>query len=358
MTIQEIFDKAINDKATYIHLIAGFKPIIRSNKIPTILEEYDVLQESNMYEFYDYIIRGSIEKDEILKKDKTLNVMLEYENVRIKANISLLSLVPTFTFKIINKELPELKYINDVRPNLIKDGGLILITGTACSGKTTTINVLIDEINKNECRKIVTFEDEIEYVHEQKKSIMLQRNIGENADATTFYNGIDNVLREDADIIVINEIKDKQTMDQIVELLQAGKKVIASVCSNSCVDAINRIVNLYNKDNQINIRNTLSYLLTFIVCNKLVKDKNNNLILVPEIMINNDIIAANLRKDNIDSIELSEVFQNNQQNGSITLVNSLARLYLEQVIDLDVAKLSVDGKDIDLLNRIIMQMRG
>lgn len=308
-----------------------------------------------MYDFYDYIIRGNIEKDEIFKKEKIINTVLEYDNMRILANISSISSMLTFTLKLIKKELPEIKYLDMIKPSLLKESGLILVTGTSCSSKITTLNVLIDEINKNDCKKIITFENSIEYIHMPKNSIVLQRVVEKN---DTLLTSLDNILKENADVVVIHELKNRQTMDKVIELLEAGHLVIASMNSHSCIDAINRIINFYSNDNQSNIRHLLSYLLNCIVYQKVIKDKNDDLILVPEIMSKNELLSINLRKEEFNLDTVKQVFQDNQDSENITLINYLAKLYLEQVIDLDTARLSIDNKDVDLLNRIIMQMRG
>lgn len=224
MIIENIFDKAIQKHASDIHLVCGAYPMLRVARALTALEEFNKLSIEDMYEIYDYIIRGSLQKDEYFKKNKKLDSSLEYNNVRFRVNISNSNNLPVFTLRLIKKELPkyeELGIPDITRKFVMQKQGLILITGKTNSGKTTTLNALLNEINENESKKIITLEHPIEYRHTCKKSIIVQKEIGIDGDALCYADGVNNSLREDADILTIGEIRDKETMDAAIGMAES-----------------------------------------------------------------------------------------------------------------------------------------
>jgi len=203
--INKIIDIAIKKGASDVHLIIGLKPIIRISKDLILLEENE-LEENDMYELYDYFIRGNIEKDEIYKKYKTLDMSFEYNDLRLRVNISSVDYLPLFTLRIIKNDLPsfeELGVPDIVRRMTLQPQGLILVTGKTNSGKTTTLNALINELNEKENKKILTLEKPIEYKHKSKKAVIVQKEVGKGGDIDNFRDGVKNSLREDCDILII-----------------------------------------------------------------------------------------------------------------------------------------------------------
>ena len=164
------------------------------------------MDEGTLYEIYDYIVRGNVVKDEIYKKERKLDTSLVWKDTRLRVNVSYSMDFPVFTMRIINNELPPYEKLG--LPEVIKTityqpQGVILVTGKTNSGKSTTLNALIDEINTKQNKKILTLESPIEYKHTSKKSIIIQKEIGPGKDSLTYSDGVKNALREDCDILVI-----------------------------------------------------------------------------------------------------------------------------------------------------------
>ena len=227
--IDKIFDKAIEKDASDIHLICGLKPMLRIIRELVEVEDEEILTEEDMSEIYDYFIRGNVDKDEVFNKTKKLDMSYEYENIRLRVNISYSNDVPTFTLRLIKAVLPpyETLGIPDVVKNYIaQPQGLILVTGKTNSGKTTTLNALINEINENSNKKILTLENPVEYRHKSKRSVIVQKEVGVGKDSLSFSDGVKNSLREDCDIVVIGEIRDRETMDAAIETAESGHLVI------------------------------------------------------------------------------------------------------------------------------------
>lgn len=206
LNINKVLDIAIEKDASDIHLIKGLKPILRIARELKEIEEEDIIGETELYEAYDYFVRGNIDKDETYKATKRLDTSFEYADVRLRVNISSAEDLPIFTLRIIKNTLPrfeELGVPDIVRRMTLQPQGLILVTGKTNSGKTTTLNALINEINESHNKKILTLEKPIEFKHKCKKSMIVQKEVGRGGDVDNFRDGVKNSLREDCDILVI-----------------------------------------------------------------------------------------------------------------------------------------------------------
>lgn len=206
IAIEKVFDIAKEKDASDIHLICGLRPILRIQRSLNVIEEMDILTEEDMYEIYDYFVRGNIDKDEIFRKTRKLDCSYEYEDIRLRVNISYTNEVPVFTLRIIKNTLPKFEDLGV--PDVVKrmtyqPQGLILVTGKTNSGKTTTLNALINDINETQNKKILTLENPVEFKHTSKKSIIVQKEVGQGRDSLNFSDGVKNSLREDCDILVI-----------------------------------------------------------------------------------------------------------------------------------------------------------
>lgn len=210
LNMNKVLDIAIENDASDVHLIYGLKPIMRISRELKEVEGQDIIGESELYEAYDYFVRGNIDKDEMYKSMKRLDTSFEYGEVRLRVNISSSDGIPIFTMRIIKNSLPkfeELGVPDIVRRMTYQPQGLILVTGKTNSGKTTTLNALINEINETQNKKILTLEKPIEYKHTCKKCIIVQKEVGKGADVSNFRDGVKNSLREDCDILVIRRNK-------------------------------------------------------------------------------------------------------------------------------------------------------
>ena len=221
--MEKILDLAIEKDASDVHLICGNKPILRIARELIRIDEMNELTPEDMNEIYDYLIRGNLDKDEVFKKNKKLDTSLEYGGIRFRVNISNSFEVPTYTLRLIKNELPtfeELGVPDIVRRMTFQPQGVMLVTGKTNSGKTTTLNALINEINETQNKKILTLENPVEFRHHSKKSLIIQKEVGKGQDSLTFSDGVKNSLREDCDILVIGEIRDKITMEAAIEMAE------------------------------------------------------------------------------------------------------------------------------------------
>ena len=358
--VNKILDTAIQEDASDIHLVYGLKPILRIAKELKPIESQDILGEDELYEIYDYFIRGNISKDEIYKQTKKLDISFDYKDTRLRVNMSSSENMPTFTLRLIKNTLPKFEELGV--PDIVKrmtyqPQGLILVTGKTNSGKSTTLNALVNEINENQNKKILSLEKPIEFKHTSKKSVIIQKEVGKGGDVSTFKTGVINALKEDCDILIVGEIRDKETMDAAIDMAESGHLVIGTLHTKSCAETIDRIINFYELRDQASIKCLMSSLLKLVVAQRLLKGTDGKLVMIPEVMIVDNVAAGCIRKEKFSVSELEDAIQGNIEKGNVSLINSIAKAFIDEKITLEQAKSQVEEKNIEVLNRTIMQMK-
>ena len=359
INMDKILDTAIERDASDVHLIAGNKPILRISRELVSIEEMDVLTPEDMNQMYDYLVRGNVDKDEVFNTTRKLDTSYEHNGIRLRVNISLSDDIPLCTLRLIKNTLPPYESLglpDIIRRMTYQPQGLILVTGKTNSGKSTTLNALINEINETQNKKILTLENPVEFKHHSKKSLIVQKEIGKGRDSLTFSDGVKNSLSEDCDILVIGEIRDKVTMEAAIEMAESGHLVVGTLHTKSCAETIDRMINFYEVRDQASIKYLLSSLLKLVVSQRLLKGRDGKLVLVPEVMVVDNIVSGIIRKDKISVSEIEDAIQSSDK-GSIGLINSIASLFVDDKITLEQAKAQIEEKNIEVLNRTIMQMK-
>ncbi len=358
--IDKIITTAKEKDASDVHLIYANKPILRIRRDLILLDEYEPLSEDDMVDIYDYFVRGSVDKDTVFKEHKKLDSSYELNGIRLRVNISTSDDMPNVVLRLIKNELPKYEDLgvpDIVRRMMSQPQGLVLVTGKTNSGKTTTLNALINDINENQNKKILTLESPVEFKHTSKKSIIVQKEVGVGRDCLNYSDGVKNSLREDCDILIIGEIRDKETMEAAIETAEAGHLVIGTLHTKSCAETIDRMINFYDIRDQQTVKYLIASLLKLVVSQRLLKGRDNSLVLVPEVMVVDNIIAGIIRKEKISVSELEDAIQSAADKGSIGLINSLAELFVADKITLEQAKAQIEEKNIEILNRTIMQLK-
>lgn len=358
--MDKVLDIAMEKDASDVHLISGNKPMLRIYRKLVPIDEMEVLTEEDMADIYDYLVRGNVEKDQVYRDTKKLDMSYEYGGIRYRVNISTSNEIPVCTMRLIKNELPsyeDLGVPDIVRRMTYQPQGLMLVTGKTNSGKTTTLNALINHINENQNKKILTLENPIEFKHNSKKSIIVQKEVGIGRDVLTFSDGVKNSLREDCDILVIGEIRDKETMEAGIEMAESGHLVIGTLHTKSCAETIDRMINFYEVRDQASIKYLLSSVLKLVVSQRLLPGVDGRLVLVPEVMVVDNIVSGIIRKEKISVSEIEDAIQSNAEKGSIGLINSIAELFVDERITLEQAKAQIEEKNIETLNRTIMQLK-
>ncbi|MFN3479129.1 MAG: type IV pilus twitching motility protein PilT [Thermodesulfovibrionales bacterium] len=231
-----------------------------------------------------------------------------------------------FGIKTFNElGLPEI--INEL---VKKPRGLIVVTGPTGSGKSTTLAAMVDRINEERYDHIITIEDPIEYLHGHKKSLINQREV--NADTTSFKAALKYVLRQDPDVVLIGEMRDLETIEAALTVSETGHLTLATLHTNSAVQTINRIIDVFPSHQQEQIRVQLSFVLEGIISQQLIPKKTGQgRVLAVEILIPNPAVRNLIREDKIHQIY--SIMQTGQaRSGMQTMNQSLLELYTKGLI--------------------------
>jgi twitching motility protein PilT len=235
-----------------------------------------------------------------------------------------------------------------------KPRGLILVTGPTGSGKSTTLATIIDKINTERAEHIVTIEDPIEYLHPHKNCLVNQREVG--ADTSGFKTALKYILRQDPDVVLIGEMRDLETIEAALTVAETGHLAFATLHTNSCVQTINRVVDVFPPYQQAQIRAQLSFVLEGVLSQALIPRANGpGRALSLEIMVPNAAIRNLIREDKIHQI-YSQMQIGQEKFGMQTMNQSLASLYARRLISMDDAL--GRSSDVDELRNLINQGGG
>ena len=326
VNIHKIIEHALSKNASDIHLMLDEKPIYRVGAALVKMQESTALKIEDMDKIHELFAKGN--------PQNTVDVKYEYKGTNFEVNLSSANKSPICTLKVLKHELPEYEELGlpDVLRNATHQSqGLILVAGNKKSGKTTTLNALVRHINETQNKKIITLEKNIEYKHNLRNSVIIQKQIG--VDFFTYQEGVKNALKEDCDILIVEDIRNKETMETIFEIVEAGGLVIAGINTTTYEKVKEKIINFYDEKEQTRIKYLLSEFLKLVISQKLLLGTKGKLELLSEVTVP----------------------QNNKKN--ISLINSLANLYVKNKITLKQAKSQIEEKDIDELNTIIMKKR-
>lgn len=214
-----------------------------------------------------------------------------------------------------------------------KPRGLILVTGPTGSGKSTTLAAMIDKINSERSEHILTIEDPIEFTHQHKSCIVNQREV--HTDTKGFHNALRSVLRQDPDVVLIGEMRDLETVEAALTVSETGHLTFGTLHTNSCVQTINRVIDVFPAHQQPQIRAQLSFVLEGVLCQNLIPTMDGKgRALCLEIMVPNAAIRNLIREDKIHQIT-SQIQVGQAKSGMQTMNQSLQLLYSRRVISFD-----------------------
>src|SRR6201996_8017474 len=269
VNLHQLLRAMIEKGASDMHITTGSPPLLRIDgaivplKLPPLspIETkqlcYSVLTEEQKIQF---------------EKNKELDLSFGVKNLsRFRANIfmqrgAVSGAFRSIPFKILSFD--ELGLPPAVAELSTKPRGLVLVTGPTGSGKSTTLASIIDKINSETRQHIMTVEDPIEYLHPHKRSIVNQREVG--SDTSTFKHALKYVLRQDPDVVLVGEMRDLETIEAALTIAETGHLVFATLHTNSAIQSINRIINVFPPHQQTQIRQLLSFCLQAVVSQQLV----------------------------------------------------------------------------------------
>ncbi len=216
-----------------------------------------------------------------------------------------------------------------------KPRGLVLVTGPTGSGKSTSLASMIDRINQRHRAHIMTIEDPIEYLHPHKNCLVNQREVG--SDTQSFKKALKYILRQDPDIVLVGEMRDLETIEAALVIAETGHLAFATLHTNSAVQTINRIVDVFPPHQQTQIRQVLSFVLEGVICQSLLpKASGSGRVLASEVMVPNSAIRNLIREDKLHQI-YSQMQIGQTKYGMQTFNQSLCDLFIRRQITLEEA---------------------
>jgi twitching motility protein PilT len=271
MNIIDMLYAMIEIKASDLHLIKGIPPAVRVHGDLVYLNR-KLLTESSLMAILNDTVKDENKRNRFMdEKEYDFAYELGGE-ARFRFNLYFQMGSIAFSIRHVPMKIPKIEDLNlpkILRELIKKQNGLILVTGQTGSGKSTTLAAMIDLINEEQSLHIVTVEDPIEYVYKPKKSIISQREVGD--DTQSFASALKHVLRQDPDIILIGEIRDLETMQAAITAAETGHLVLSTLHTTNAPQTIDRIIDIFPPHQQSQIRAQLSTTLQAVVTQRLIK---------------------------------------------------------------------------------------
>ena len=321
-SLEQIVRIAYEQGHSDVHLGIGESPrfrargeIIRSDWPPT-----------KPGEFQDWL--GDLltpQQIDLFRQSKEFDGAHAFPFVRVRINLFDALQGAAMVLRLIPQKILSLEDLN--LPTVLQElcahpKGLLLVTGPTGSGKSTTLAAMIDWINSNQSRHILTIEDPIEFVHESRQSLIRQREVGRHT--LQFHHALRAALREDPDVILVGEIRDRETLSTAMEAAQTGHLVFGTLHTNSAVKTVERVLGMYQPEEQESVRHSLAESLTGIISQGLIKSSAGGRSAYHDLMINTEACKDYIKKGALDDVE--DIMQRSEFDGMMTANQSLQRL--------------------------------
>ncbi len=262
---------------------------------------------------------------------------------RFRVNIFMQRGYPAIVLRYISADMPRLESLG--LPEIVRDlimlrRGLILVVGSTGAGKSTTIAAMINHRNETSSDHIVTIEDPIEYLHTNKRSMVNQREVG--LDTQSFSRALRGVMRAAPDVILIGEIRDRESMEAAISLAGTSHLVLATLHANNCAETLDRIINLFPREQHTQIFLDVSQYLRAILAQRLVMGKDGKRCAAVEVMLNTPHICELIKKG--DVVAIKEAIIASHERGVQSFDIALHNLYKEQRVELEEALANADSR--------------
>lgn len=336
ISIINLLEKSFQDRASDLHISVGIPPVFR---IHGALQSFGetILRETDTKDMLLEIIPDSLQQ--VFDEKGELDFSYELPGrCRFRINAYQQQGNVSIAARMIDSQIPAIESLG--MPNVLytladKPQGLILVTGPTGSGKSTTLASMIDYINSTASKHIITLEDPIEYVHTHKKSVINQREVGE--DTRSFANGLRAALRQDPDVILVGEMRDLETISTAITAAETGHLVMATLHTSSAPTTIDRIIDVFPPHQQGQIRIQLANVLQGIISQRLfVRKDSKGRIAATEILMQTPSVANLIRNEKVHQIQ--NVMQTSRALGMHTLESSIQQLVTSGKISLESAK--------------------
>ena len=331
ININKILDEARVLGCSDVHFTTKIAPVVRLHGSLRRLASYPEMTEAAIMKIVEQMTNGR-QLENIKNKVDTDFSYVTKRGYRHRVNVYHQKGNTAISIRLLRNDIPSLADL-DLPPILgefaMRPRGLILVTGPTGSGKSTTLAAMIDYVNINRSAHIITVEDPIEYVHEHKRCMVNQREIGD--DVESFAMSLRAALREDPDVILVGEMRDFETINAAVTAAETGHLVMSTLHTTCAADTINRIIDVFPAHQQNQIRSQLAPVLVGIIAQTLIpKADGTGRIAALEILNATDAVKAMVRDNKVHLIQTA--IQTGKKEGMVCLDQELARLVKDGVI--------------------------
>jgi twitching motility protein PilT len=335
VNLRDLLQEMIDKKASDLHITAGVPPQMRIDGDIVSTEHDPLTPEVTQGITYSVLNEEQQKRFEELKE---LDFSFGVKGLsRFRGNVFMQRGVVSLAIRQIPYEILSFRELG--LPPVVEElsnrqRGLILVTGPTGSGKSTTLASIIDKINSERRKHIITIEDPVEYIHQHKKCIVNQREV--KADTDSFAQALKHVLRQDPDVILIGEMRDLETMAAALTIAETGHLALATLHTNSTFESINRIVDTFPPGQQSQVRAQMAFVLEGVLAQQLIpRATGRGRVMVAEVMVCTPAIRATIRDDKIHQIY--GLMQAGQKYGMQTMNQALYNAYVTNQISLDEA---------------------
>lgn len=337
MDLKECLHQAINAHASDVFIVAGLPVSFRKNNVICQIGEEELLPSDTadiLADIYQYA--DSRDMKHLLEKGDddfsfAINGLSRFRVSAYKQRGSLSAVIRIITFELPN---PHTLHIPDYVLHLGEGGkGMVLVTGPAGSGKSTTLACIIDQINQNQHKHIITLEDPLEYLHRHGQSIVSQREI--NADTENYVSALRAALRQSPDVILLGEMRDYETIEVAMTAAETGHLLLSTLHTIGAANTIDRIIDVFPANQQKQIGVQLSTVLSAVVSQQLVPALDGGMVPALEIMTVTPAIRNMIRENKIPQID--GIIYSSMKEDMISMDGSLLNLYKQGIISKDTA---------------------
>ncbi len=345
-TIEQMVRDAHSASASDIHIRVGQVPRFRIRGVMQVATSHPKVTPEIFEHYLAEILTPEQRKQ--FATSKELDAAIFYPGfVRCRLNCFDSLSGGAIVLRLITLEIPTIDSLSlpEVLKNIIlQSQGLILITGPTGSGKSTTVAAMIDHLNQMEQKHVVTIEDPIEFIHPSKKCLVSQREVGLHTHE--FQQALRAVLREDPDVILIGEMRDRVTINTALQAAQTGHLVIGTLHTRSAINALNRLLNLYPPEEQQAMRIQICDSLVAVIAQLLLPTVDNRRVAVHDILVNTPAMREYLMKGADD--EAFRLMETDTYEGMQIINQDLYKLVLEGRVTIEeAAKTSPEASDLD-----------
>jgi twitching motility protein PilT len=334
--ILKILEEARIKNCSDVHVSSNYRIILRLDGDLVDYADTKELSSEDVYNMLYSIMDEQQKKSYIENREIDFSIEDE-QKYRCRVNAYHTISGPAAAFRLIPKDIKSLVSLNT--PYIVQDlarlkKGLIMVAGPTGSGKSTTLAAIIDYINNNFMRHIITIEDPVEYMFENKRSLINQRQLG--SDTNSFNEALRSSLRQDPDVIMVGEMRDIETFRLALTAAETGHLVLATLHTNSAAQTINRIIDVFPSEEKSAVRSILSGSIKAVISQRLVKKRDGGRCAAFEIMLANASVRNLIREDKIPQI--NSIIELSRKNGMLLLKDSLKDLMNNDIITQEIAE--------------------